>query len=344
MTSNDSLQLSSAGRQPLLKSNASGEHKDSSTNSKSHLKGTKGKGDASVQFIGTATTIIEWKGIRMLTDPNFLHAGDHVHLGPGVYARRRTDPAIELADLPGLDFVLLSHYHEDHFDKLVEESLNRDFLIITTPHAKKCLTSKDDPFRNVIALDFFDNINIQKRRDSGHILQPFINITGMPGKHVPPGALNVLNEIIQAVPPTNGWMLEFGYQDKEPGSASHVGYRMYITGDTLLVDELKEIPKWLRSERIDLMLIHLGGTTIPGPSTPLLMVTMDAKQGVEMMKMMDADTTIPIHCDDYDLMLSSLDDFKAAVRDAGMEDRVVYLDRGEQYQFTIGGEETRTPP
>lgn len=34
-----------------------------------------GKENASLYFVGTATTILEWEGIRMMTDPNFLHEG-----------------------------------------------------------------------------------------------------------------------------------------------------------------------------------------------------------------------------------------------------------------------------
>jgi L-ascorbate metabolism protein UlaG (beta-lactamase superfamily) len=62
-----------------------------------------------------------------------------------------------------------------------------------------------------------------------------------------------------------------------------------------MVDELKEIPERYQGQNIDLMLIHLGGTTIPSPSMPLLMVTMDAKQGVELMRLIQPDLTIPIH-------------------------------------------------
>lgn len=68
-----------------------------------------GDENASLYFIGTATTVLEWEGIRILTDPNFLHAGDHVHLGPGVKGTRRTNPAIDLHELPHVDVVLLSH-------------------------------------------------------------------------------------------------------------------------------------------------------------------------------------------------------------------------------------------
>jgi L-ascorbate metabolism protein UlaG (beta-lactamase superfamily) len=33
----------------------------------------------SVFFVGTATVILRYAGFTILTDPNFLHAGDHVH-------------------------------------------------------------------------------------------------------------------------------------------------------------------------------------------------------------------------------------------------------------------------
>lgn len=73
------------------------------------------------------------------------------------------------------------------------------------------------------------------------------------------------------------------------------GGRIYISGDTLMVDELKQIPERYKGQNIDLMLVHLGGTTIPSPSMPLLMVTMDAKQGLELVQLINPDLTIPIH-------------------------------------------------
>ncbi len=137
------LHLDSTKRQPLLKDQAAPNEDTTALPVKRAFtdpRGSKDNGDASVYFIGTATTLIEWCGIRILTDPNFLHAGDHVHLGPGVTAQRKTNPAVDLHELPAIDCILLSHYHEDHFDQLVEKSLSRIFDIITTPHAKECLT------------------------------------------------------------------------------------------------------------------------------------------------------------------------------------------------------------
>ncbi|KAI0146986.1 Metallo-hydrolase/oxidoreductase [Xylariaceae sp. FL1272] len=380
------LYLNPSQRQPLLREQQSSSDAPEAFPTKTvhthpkHSHESQPPEDASVSFIGTATTIIEWQGIRILTDPNFLHKGDHVHLGPGVTAERLTNPAVDLNELPPIDLVLLSHYHEDHFDRLVEDSLNRAFPIVTTPHAKGCLTPVDKskttvtgslgPFSNVHDLDFFDSLVLHIGGNTDGQPAPIIKITGMPGKHVPPGPLAAINNLLGAVPPTNGWLLEMGWtSDTSPVSSPSqpspsvtsdamtvspdVGYTIYISGDTLLVDELKSIPPYLRTIReqqqkqspsapqkesnIDLMLIHLGGTTIPGPNAPLLMVTMDGKQGVELMKLLNPDLTIPIHFDDYSVFLSPLSDFKEEVKKLGKqwEDRVVYLDRGDTYRFRV---------
>ncbi|KAK5132542.1 hypothetical protein LTR08_008859 [Meristemomyces frigidus] len=306
-----------------------------------HPKGSSGNENASLFFVGTATTILEWEGIRLMTDPNFLHAGDHVHLGPGVTGTRLTNPAIDLHQVPRIDAVLLSHYHADHFDAQVEASLRRDLPIITTPHAKEHLhdhKAGSDKFTDVYDLAFFETmlLNIKPSSPSPAAgTAPAIKVTGMPGKHVPDGMLSIANDLLGAVPPTNGWMLELGHRDTADLAAFTCGYRIYISGDTLMVDDLAEIPRRYAGHNIDLMLIHLGGTTIPSPKLPLLMVTMDAAQGVQLMSLINPDVTIPVHYDDYDVFLSPLEDFKKAVSSAGWEDKVVYLDRADQYRFTV---------
>ena len=51
-----------------------------------------------------------------------------------------------------------------------------------------------------------------------------IKVTGMPGKHVPPGILGTLNDLVAAVPPTNGWMIELGSEGQSEESFD-CGYR-----------------------------------------------------------------------------------------------------------------------
>src|SRR3954470_3652057 len=95
--------------------------------------------DVQVTFIGTATVLLRVAGMTFLTDPNFLHQGEHAPLGGGLRSRRLTNPAIELDELPALDFVLLSHHHGDHFDPVVIERLPKDLPIVTTGHAARKL-------------------------------------------------------------------------------------------------------------------------------------------------------------------------------------------------------------
>jgi L-ascorbate metabolism protein UlaG (beta-lactamase superfamily) len=121
------------------------------------------------------------------------------------------------------------------------------------------------------------------------------------------------------LPDVMGSVLDVTMDD---GSAS----RIYITGDTLVIDELREIPR--RFPDIDIALLHLGGTRVLG-----ILVSMDAKQGIEAMRIVDPALAIPIHYNDYDVFTSPLSDFQDEVRAAGLENRVHYLSHGETYRF-----------
>jgi hypothetical protein len=58
--------------------------------------GTADFGQGDVSFIGNATTLIRFGGLTILTDPAFLHKGEHVYLGHGIWARREVEPACHL--------------------------------------------------------------------------------------------------------------------------------------------------------------------------------------------------------------------------------------------------------
>ena len=260
----------------------------------------------SIFFIGTATVIIRFGGFTVLTDPNFLHAGDHVHLGYGLTSERLIEPAINIEDLPPVDFCVLSHYHGDHFDQIVEEKLRKDLPIVTTEHAAAAL--KDKNFTETVALETWESAAFEKGSYR-------VKITSMPGQHGP-GIVDF------ALPPVMGSVLDF--EDKNGGRL----VRIYISGDTLLIDELKEIPR--RFPEIDIGLFHLGGTRILG-----ILVTMDDAQGVEAVKIIDPEKAIPIHYNDYDVFKSPLEDFKRAATAAGLDKKMIYLDHGETYDFQI---------
>lgn len=258
----------------------------------------------SIFFIGNATVLIRYGGLTILTDPTFIHKHGQVPIGYGLSATRLTNPAMEISELPPLDLVVLSHFHGDHFDQVAERELDKSLPIATTPEAAEELESRG--FGNAHPLDTWSSLTVNKGDAS-------LRITAMPGRHGPP-----LSELV--LPEVMGSVLEF------QSPADSVRFRMYITGDTLVIDELKEIAR--RYPDIDLALLHLGGTEVLG-----IMVTMDAKQGVEALRIVDPWHAIPIHYDDYDVFTSPLSDFKQEVEAAGLEDKVHYLSRGDIYRF-----------
>lgn len=262
--------------------------------------------NGSLFFVGNATVILRYAGFTILTDPNFLHQGDHVHLGYGIRSARMTDPAIELEELPPLDLVVLSHMHEDHFDRVVEQKLDKELPIITTPHATDKLKKKG--FTLPHPLNTWETLDVVKG-------ETLLRITSTPGIHGP--------RILQAaLPPVMGSILEF------QAPAGNNRFRIYISGDTLVHEDIKEIPK--RYPDIDLALIHLGGTKVFG-----ILLTMDAKQGVEAVQIIAPHKAIPIHYNDYTVMKSPLEDFMKAVAAAGLEDKVTYLKHGDTYKFKV---------
>jgi L-ascorbate metabolism protein UlaG (beta-lactamase superfamily) len=260
----------------------------------------------SVQFIGTATVLIRYQGFTILTDPNFLHKGEHVHLGYGLTSQRLTDPAIAFDDLPAIDLVVLSHFHGDHFDQLVQKRLARDVPIVSTRQAAATLSKLG--FTRVTGLDPWDSLEVDK---GGARLR----VTATPGRHGPIGVAALLPKVM-------GSVLDFGPDAAAPD------YRMYISGDTLVMDDIKAVPQ--RFPGIDLALLHLGGTRILG----IVKVTMDGKDGVRMMQIVRPKKAIPVHYNDYDVFKSPLEDFAREVKAAGLERDVVYLAHGETYTFT----------
>ena len=269
----------------------------------------------SIFFIGNATVLIRWAGFTFLTDPTFIHMHEKVHLGPGLYSERMTNPAMEVSELPPLDFILLSHFHGDHFDQVAIRELDKSLPIVTNEHAIEELTARG--FTKFEKLEKWESVSFVKGNAR-------LNITATPGRHGP-------LPVSMFMPQVMGSILDFqnAAVDTERNPGHHPSlFRIYITGDTMVFDDIRDIPK--RFPEVDVALFNLGGTTVLG-----IVVTMYAKEGIEMFKIIKPKKVIPIHYNDYDVFKSSLEEFQSEVRNAGLEDKMHYIRHGETYNFEI---------
>ncbi|WP_447008433.1 MBL fold metallo-hydrolase [Saccharothrix isguenensis] len=262
----------------------------------------------SLYFVGTATTVLRLGPFTVLTDPNFLRRGQWSYLGQGLVSRRRTDPAIGIGDLPPLDAVVLSHLHGDHFDRVASRELDRDLPLLTTPHAARRLGRRG--FREAVALDTWAKVAMEKDGAS-------LTVTSLPGRH----AFGLPGRVL---PPVMGTLLEYR------ATAASAVLRIYLSGDTLVHDDLREVRD--RYPTIDVAVVHLGGTKVLG-----VLLTMDGAQGVDLLDMLRPRHAVPVHYDDYGVMKSPLSDFADEVRRRRPPTAVSYLDRGQTFTLPTAG-------
>ena len=255
--------------------------------------------DVTLTFGGTATTLLRLGPFTLLTDPNFLHRGQWAHLGYGLRSRRLTEPALMPTQLPALDAVLLSHMHGDHWDRVATRSLPKDTPVVTTPEAARCLGRRG--FTDTADLRPWQTHELTRGAAT-------LRITSVPGVHGPGPLARLLPEVM-------GSVLEL----VRDGATR---WRGYISGDTLFRPQLGEVLQ--RCGPLDVLVPHLGGTKVGG-----VLLTMDGRQGADLVELLEPPVTVPVHYDDYGRFKSPLGDFVAEVADRGTPGEIRPVGRGQ---------------
>ena len=198
----------------------------------------QGKADtkASLQLVRNATLIIEYAGQKILVDPMLSPKG-----GFQSFAGIERNPTVELK-LPaneitkGLDLVMVTHSHPDHFDEAASKILPKSIGLINQPADRDFF--KKEGFTNAETLDgsrVWNNISIHRieaQHGSGEVLK-------MMGK-------------------TSGFVLKAKNQPT-----------VYIVGDAIWTDEIK---KNIKKFKPDYIIVNSGGAVIKGfEKTPILM-------------------------------------------------------------------------
>ncbi len=219
--------------------------------------------DIRFTHIGGPTTLIEFGGWRILTDPTFDPPGRTYKFGWGTSSSKVHGPAISIDDLGPIDAVLLTHeHHADNLDEAGRAMLPRAGSVITTASGANRLGD------NAVGLTSWATTRLS------HPERTTIAITATPCRHGPPGTHPIVGDVI-------GFAIR--WEGQQHGS-------LWISGDTVLYPGVREV-----ADRVDVgtAILHLGGVRFPitGP----LRYTMTARDAVELTEAIRPTTTIPVH-------------------------------------------------
>jgi L-ascorbate metabolism protein UlaG (beta-lactamase superfamily) len=92
-----------------------------------------------VAWLGHSTVLLDFHGIRVLTDPAL---GDRIGVSLGVGTigpKRLVAPALTVQNLPPIDVLLLSHAHMDHMDLPTLRSLGHSTFTISATRTRDLL-------------------------------------------------------------------------------------------------------------------------------------------------------------------------------------------------------------
>ena len=261
--------------------------------------------DVRVTHVGGPTALIEVAGWRLLTDPTFDPAGGSYRFGWGTGSRKVAGPAIEAADLPPIDAVLLSHeHHGDNLDAAGRALLPSAGAVVTTVSGARRLGAEArglEPWATTV-------LEAPGR--------PSIEVTATPCRHGPPLSHPLVGDVI-------GFALRWDGQEHG---------LFWISGDTVLYDGVRQVADRLR---VDVALLHLGGVQFPvtGP----VRYTMTGRDAVELCRLVRPRTAIPIHYEGWAHFRDGREAVESAIAEAPAEvaERIRWLPIGEAVE--LGG-------
>jgi L-ascorbate metabolism protein UlaG (beta-lactamase superfamily) len=239
--------------------------------------------------------VLEFGGLRILTDPSFDPPGET----PNGLRKLAASVAGPEEVLP-IDLVLLSH---DHHDDNLDVS-GRAFL----PRAGRTLTTTAGAERlggNATGLEPWQSLEVQ--RPSG---QP-LTITAVPAQHGPDGTDHITGPVI-------GFVLQ---ADDVP--------TLYVSGDNASVDVVRTIAD--RLGPIELAVLFAGAVSVPHRFDGAYL-TLSAERAVEAARVLGARAIVPVHFHGWAHFTQGADALRAAFEDAGLRNRLVVPEPGDTVQ------------
>lgn len=247
-----------------------------------------------VKLIRNATLRIEYAGITMLIDPMLGSKGAFRSFA-GIENNPTVDLPIPASEvLSGVDLMLVSHLHQDHFDAKAQDSIDKSIPILCQPGDGETITTYG--FDQVTELES----ETQWRQ---------INIWRTGGQHGTGQWAERLN-------PVSGFVFQFPHEPT-----------LYWIGDSVWCEEVEHA---LDKFRPDVIVCHAGGAELNN-SGPII---MDALQTIEVCEAALAAVVIATHMEALDHCKTSRKDLQLAAESSGIDlDRLLIPEDGEQIEI-----------
>jgi L-ascorbate metabolism protein UlaG (beta-lactamase superfamily) len=242
-------------------------------------------------YVGGPTALLEYRGLRLLTDPTFDPAPTAYDL-PGYTLRKTQGPALARAALGRLDAVLLSHdHHVDNLDRAGREVATSAARVVTTAEGAERLGA------NAVGLAPGEAFVLTAPDGSD------VRVTATPGRHGPAGGDRG---------PVAGFVVE---AEGEP--------TVWFSGDTVLYGGVLRV-----TERfdVDVALLCLGAARVSvAGDSPLTLTAADAAR---LAGAMPWARVVPLHFEGWEHFTESRADVDAAFAAAGVADRLHWAPPG----------------
>lgn len=247
-----------------------------------------------IQLIRNATLRVEYAGKTFLVDPFLADKGAYPPF-PNSARQDQNNPLIELpisldAVLSGIDAVILTHLHMDHYDQVAKEVLPKDIKLFVQDDADKS-TIENDGFTNVEVLSettTFQGISLVKTKGEhgrGEILNIAGNVCGIVFKH-----------------------------DAEQ--------TLYVAGDTVWYDEVE---KTIQQHSPSIIVVNAGDNQfLQGGS-----LIMNEEDVYALHQATPEATIIAVHMEAVNHWNLSRDDLKDYARVHGFADKLIVPEDGE---------------
>lgn len=246
-----------------------------------------------IHLVRHATLLVSMDGKTLLIDPMLSQPGAMPPIQNTPNDRRNPLVPLPGLDLSGVDAVLVTHTHADHFDEAARGELNGDLPLLCQPEDEEQLSSGGfSDVRSVNASLGLEGIEVSR--------------TG--GRHG-------TGEVGARMAPVSGFVL------RAPGEPV-----LYVAGDTIWCPEVEDA---LREHRPDVVVVNAGAARF-NEGDP---ITMTAEDVAEVARYAGGATVVAVHMEAINHCLLGREDLRTKLEDLGASEGVVIPADGESMEF-----------